>query len=425
MKIVIVNAHSYDNRGDAAILNTMLDSLAVEFPNSSYVVLSDTPKKDQPHYPSAKVIGVAYPWQEKNGLSRMFSSFKFYILFWIQFYILKYLPVKYSFASNDVITVLSELQTADLVISCGGGYINSLGKLFYRLSVILAGKKFGCPTVCYAQSVSDLHNCFHKMLVKYVINNIELFIARENITYNYLEKIGVQMDKVEICADSAFSLKTLSSIDVDNLLLSSKTNGVGKMGLTVTRWSFPEQLTPHEKSKEYIKSIQEMVQFATQELNLDIYIIPQVVGPNDYSDDRITGQEIFGELNNNKIHYVNDSYSPSHLKYLISCMDIFVGTRMHSNIFALGARVPTLAIAYQDKTKGIMDMLGLSKWSIDINNMNSTALVNKLSLLWEEKEQINSHLQRKMPEIEESAILSSRLTKNVYEQFKLRTKGFS
>ncbi len=40
-------------------------------------------------------------------------------------------------------------------------------------------------------------------------------------------------------------------------------------------------------------------------------------------------------------------------------MDLFLGTRLHSNIFALVAGVPVVAVAYQYKTFGLMEMIGL------------------------------------------------------------------
>lgn len=62
-------------------------------------------------------------------------------------------------------------------------------------------------------------------------------------------------------------------------------------------------------------------------------------------------------------------------------MSYFIGTRMHSNIFALSSGIKTLAISYEPKTEGIMKDLGLSEYVIKIENVNSRILNEKFNKL--------------------------------------------
>ena len=65
--------------------------------------------------------------------------------------------------------------------------------------------------------------------------------------------------------------------------------------------------------------------------------------------------------------------------------DMFIGTRMHSNIFALAGGVPTIAISYLHKTTGIMEDLGLSDWVIAIEEFTSERAIEMTMRILEQK----------------------------------------
>ena len=61
-------------------------------------------------------------------------------------------------------------------------------------------------------------------------------------------------------------------------------------------------------------------------------------------------------------------------------MDIFIGTRLHSAIFAITENVPVVNISYHGtKSKGVMGTLNLEEWVIDETNFN--LLNNKIDQL--------------------------------------------
>ena len=111
--------------------------------------------------------------------------------------------------------------------------------------------------------------------------------------------------------------------------------------------------------------------------------MPQVVltefNDNDLDVSKRILSNIKGSLKK-RIRIVDEDIHPGELKYFISKMNYFIGTRMHSNIFALSSNVKTIAIAYEPKTLGIMSMLGLSKYVLSINNINS----HDLSVLFDQ-----------------------------------------
>jgi colanic acid/amylovoran biosynthesis protein len=78
-------------------------------------------------------------------------------------------------------------------------------------------------------------------------------------------------------------------------------------------------------------------------------------------------------------------------------MDVFIGTRMHSNIFAMTQNVPVIPIGYLHKTNGIARSVGIEDWVIDINDINAELLINKFDELWKMRHQVRQQLENRIP----------------------------
>jgi colanic acid/amylovoran biosynthesis protein len=91
---------------------------------------------------------------------------------------------------------------------------------------------------------------------------------------------------------------------------------------------------------------------------------------------------------------------PNILKAAYGLMDIFIATRMHSAIFAISMKVPTLLIGYLHKVMGLAQMLSLEEWAIDLRSVTENVLWERLEALWLNKDILREHLGNIMPLIE-------------------------
>ena len=141
------------------------------------------------------------------------------------------------------------------------------------------------------------------------------------------------------------------------------------------------------------------------EKNAYFIFVPQVIVEN--GNDTIVAQEI-KDLLPTKIQenfiILNDDLSPMQIKGLIENFDFFIGTRMHSNIFATSMNVPTVAIAYEKKTNGIMKMLNLEEYIIEMDNITSDELTKKLEKLIENKDDIKDILKIRIAEVKKEIL---------------------
>jgi colanic acid/amylovoran biosynthesis protein len=407
VRITVVNAHSSHNLGDAAIVKSTMAILRECCPDARISLVSDTPELDQGRLDADDYLGLQTPFAGAPDRLRR-QLFKAYFLY---IDLLGRLPRSWLARTGiwfrDNRSVYRAILGSDLVISCGGGYINSLGKLEVRLGLLHFAACAGRKTLFWPQSVSDVFGRWHESLVRRVVSESSGFIAREPATHRYLAQLGVPETLLHQAADSAFLLPFSRAWPAMPPLAERS-----RFGLTVTRWSFPRRPAAAALWRSYAAAVRRMVSAAIAD-GYTVYVFPQVTGPGAYSDDRNTANEILRGCGDPRLHVLQGAYDPEQLKGMIACMDIFVGTRMHSNIFSLGAGVPTAAIAYQSKTTGIMSELGFGELVIDIGDITEEKLLCLYRRLSSQQAVLRRELEARLPQVQRSARAAGEVCRSI------------
>lgn len=394
LNILIVNAHSSRNKGDAGIMLSIIDSLRKHNPDCNIKVLTRFPEVDQHAYdvPVDSCIYNISIDPKTSKVSKLLSAIK----------LLKVLktPSKSSKITKDY-------EWADVVVSCGGGFLLSHGfstALLQHLVQLKVATDFNKPVVIYSQSIGPFYNTFMQKTVRQVLEKVDKIFIREKITYNWLDKIQLSNQSVSLVPDSAFCMEMEKGTLADEIISKVKKTHDGPLfGFTVRDWNFPEVENKEFQRQKYIDSIRFGIEYIEKEYNGKVLLMPQVLGPNPFNDDRIISREILKHESIKHAELLDYDFKPRELKYLYSKMDMFVGTRMHSNIFSLSNDIPTVAINYEHKTKGIMELLDLNELVIDINEITPDIFINKIKLCWETKNDVIHHLSEKIPAVIEQA----------------------
>lgn len=424
MKITIINAYTWFNKGDAGILigtiqqiNKILTEQKTE--NIEINILSFTPDIDEKHYSKIEnVKGVysnilnPYPFK-KTKFGKMTAILKLALESTKQnftFFVSKQKAIK-SYRQLDLI------QKSDKIIICGGGFLG--GKKFnslIHLHQINLASQLGKPIYLWGTSIEPPTNSILKKTTEKVISKISHVYSREDITTNYL-KTFLLSSKFSFTPDLAFMVPTeinKSVTDIYNTLPQNKN----LIGLTVREWHFPNSSNPSLDFKKYKSSIAHMIEKLSGELDSVFVFIPQVIFKGD--DDRAIAFEIKGMLSeeaSKNFVILEDDLSPQEIKGLISKFEMFVGTRMHSNIFATGAFVPTVAIAYEKKTNGIMKMLDLEKHLVNIEDINHENIIALVKRCFKNRTQISNHLSNRIPEVQKEIDTQSGFLKEANNEY--------
>ncbi|SFG51850.1 colanic acid/amylovoran biosynthesis protein [Priestia megaterium] len=392
MNILIVNAHSSRNKGDAGIILSMIDSIQKNMPNANIKIKTRFPEIDKDTYDvlvkeCACNISVD---PDESKVTKIISA-------------LTMLRRLYSKNQN----IDDDYKWADVVVSCGGGFLLShrfSPALLQHLLQLKIAFDYDKPVVIYAQSIGPFYNNIMQKVSKRILDRVNRIFIRENISKQWLEKIGCNNKNVVVVSDSAFCMNKQQSNYVDELFLELKSNHEGPiLGLTARDWNFPEMEDKNQRRARYIESMQKVILHFEEKYNAKLLLMPQVLGPNDFNDDRIISREILDGINSKSSQLINYDFNPRELKYFYSKLDMFIGTRMHSNIFALSSYVPTVAINYEHKTRGIMELLELEDYVLEINHITPDDLISVAEQCWRNRENLKEKLKKEIPEVLNSA----------------------
>ena len=163
-----------------------------------------------------------------------------------------------------------------------------------------------------------------------------------------------------------------------------------------------------------------VIDYLVDALNATIVLVPHVVGPGGDNDDRIVADNICKLIKNkDKMISIENEYTPEELKGIIGQCDLFIGARMHATIASISMLIPTVAIAYSDKTDGIIGkMVGQEAYVLDVKDLSYDKLISKIDDAWENRDVIKADLEMKIPGIKAKAMLNGKLIKEVVDILK-------
>nr|WP_303213107.1 polysaccharide pyruvyl transferase family protein [uncultured Romboutsia sp.] len=414
-KIVITNGYTWYNKGDSGILLGTVNAIKQIFGKEAEItILSFTPEEDAKRYcqdPQIKAVHSnilnPYPFNKTSigkavAISKLFTS-------------MVSTEIKFKLNRNNFIQkndALKAIDECDLVIVCGGGFLG--GKKFnsfMHLYQMKINAEFNKPVILWGTSIEPVKNRIVGHFTEKEVLKLTHVFPRETITNNYLREF-VSNEKITLIPDMAFMLENKEQEFTFVTELRKKFDMI--IGITVRKWHFPNLDDASKASDNYINAIVETIVNYAQKNNAAFIFVPQVIfeGDDDSKMAELIKEKLPTEYKKNFI-VRKDDWSPIEIKGLINNFDIFVGTRMHSNIFATSMGVPTVAIAYEKKTNGIMETVGLDNYVEEIDTIKSSTLIEKIDSCLANKEKIRTHLEKRILEIRKDILDKSNFIKEL------------
>jgi polysaccharide pyruvyl transferase WcaK-like protein len=140
-----------------------------------------------------------------------------------------------------------------------------------------------------------------------------------------------------------------------------------------------------------------------QQTDARLVLIPHVMSDPQYTEsdyaacEKVAAQ--IAEDYQSRVFVSPSTLDQNQVKWLISNMDWFCGTRMHSTIAALSRGVPTAAIAYSDKTKGVFETCGQAEEVYDPRDLDTLAVVDGLRSSYQRRNELQQSLKTSLPNV--------------------------
>tara|TARA_B110000027_G_C16098755_1_gene292047 strand:+ start:454 stop:1620 length:1167 start_codon:yes stop_codon:yes gene_type:complete len=182
------------------------------------------------------------------------------------------------------------------------------------------------------------------------LSKVDLIVAREMKTINYLNKIGVTKN-VKLAPDPAFFVES-ELIKHENNSNKTKTIAINLSPLS----SLHFYNTIQESINKMVNAIIDLLK--KSEFNL--LLVPHVFSKIDSDNDILYLMQIFEALPNDlkkRVAIIQDDLGFIGTKRELLNCDYVIASRMHCAVNAANSKIPTIFISYSEKAKGMVEMV--------------------------------------------------------------------
>jgi len=374
-KIVVTNLYGKNNIGDMAIRNSALNILEESLGINDFYLLCES-KEDFPIQSNIKsklnIEWAPYGYAIRANDKPLYLFIKFF-----RFIKILSISIFYAFLGMLNINFLPKkgfykyirlIAESESVIAMGGGYFitSQPVKDFFGICLnvlpILIAKVYKKKIVILPSSFGPFALKIHELITGYAVKNT-LFMARENISLNYVTKY---------CNNTKY-IPDLALYDWGK---ESKAENKDYYVLT-----FREGLV-FNKQKQ-IKVENEIVKFIKkiwEQHKLYCIFIPIASNPIE-ENDLVVANRLEKLIGSQKIFKICSPKSPEEVKNILINAKFSICNRLHSAILSATVYTPFITISYAHKTNGFMKSFGLEEWNIDMQDITFTILIDKFNKL--------------------------------------------
>ena len=283
-------------------------------------------------------------------------------------------------------TMLRMVGEDDVVLFTGGDMLcYGNNELIYLNNWL---HRRGIKTVLWGCSMGPENQTKEK---RETLSRFSLIYTRESMTYDYFMSLGLQ--NVCLFPDPAFVLEA-QQCPLPDFLQKGDV-----VGLNVSNYVMGGMTLDGQFAKEVLDLISYILTKTNQQLMLIPHVTWKVGGEN--QDDREMAKLISEHYaGHERLHILDiDQLNYCQIRHAISKCSMFVGARTHAVISAYSMCVPTIALGYSIKSRGIAKDLGLDeRLVVNSKDFAEGDLLRSFLYLAENKEAIREHLQTIMPE---------------------------
>ncbi len=267
---------------------------------------------------------------------------------------------------------LERMESANALIAAGGTYLTD----YYSLEGILfdyrAARMLKRPLCFFPQSIGPLTENKRMRALAEAFSHATLICVRDERSLNVVQRIQPEAEsKAVVLADSAFYFsrhhaKGVLRRDNDS---SSRSEGRPRVAVSARPLLFPESSTTNRGVlrtrylEELARTVEELVK-----AGFDVLFISTTQGFPEHEDDGVFAARVVEKVAKplrERLTVDGKPHRPEELIERYSQCAVALSVRMHGAILAMCAGIPTVAIAYEFKTRELMERLGLKERVFD------------------------------------------------------------
>ena len=410
--VVVAGDEGNRNAGDQAMFLGLVSRLRTRVPNCRITSLSRHPSGVLDIEGVERYYGAYdYLLAERGPLTRRFEGlvprFRKPILLWRGLLLvlaarLMRIGVSPFFVSKSAKSLLRLLRDSSLLISCGGGYLNTIWtfdslcpfSIVYRAAACL-----GRPVVLSGQGIGPITARMDRRVLRWGLgcaNKIGLREAGEG--FAYLKSLGLPEDRLAETGDDAAGLEACGAADVARIL--AKEMAPSDKPIITAQF----RLTSHTKSyaNEY-QQFADLLDQIIERMGCHVLFVP--IGYSPDADDRLAAYAVTMRMRSRtSTSVVTGEYRPEVIKALVGLGKVAVGVSYHFGVFALTQGVPFFALYeneyYRLKFTGLYGHFGRPDWYVPFTSLDVDAEADRICSVARDREALSRDLLSRSREME-------------------------
>ncbi|MCL2095935.1 MAG: polysaccharide pyruvyl transferase CsaB [Oscillospiraceae bacterium] len=281
----------------------------------------------------------------------------------------------------------------------GGGTLlqdSTSGRSFgYYAWLLQTAQKLGKKTILYSNGIGPVSREKNRRKAAEIAKNITLATIRDEDSYNYLIKLGINQDKIYLTADEALN-NYFSPREKDfreDIIVGrgdpdapqNQTPAGDYIVISIRKWK--------HIGSDFFRLFSEAINLICGEHNLiPVYIVMES------KNDRLLSERL-SKLNSGAYFINNDKNNNKEniekILTVIKSAKAVISMRLHTLIFAAEFGVPMLGISYDPKVKSFLNSIFKNKdcnYCVELKDFNKNQLAGKFRLLTSNREEIKEQI---------------------------------
>ena len=355
MNIAIIN-QPLANRGDEAAHKAFVRQLSKAFPESSIDVLFMQLRKEIPLIDSIRVETGNVRYRNIPRMRLEWRTQKYAFL-------LHMLPL--SLLHPALRKFRKVLKSYDVVICAPGGICMGGFMSWDHIWELETARRLGKPVFYWGRSIGPFtdEDCAHSVFKKEsssLLSYFSFLSLRDDVSVRIAEEFGVHPVPV---VDSAF-LETPDAVIPEAVQSQLEERYVVFVPNALT-WHYRYRNVPQDRIDRFHLDVMEFL--SEKYPGHTIVMLPQTYRSliNDYGYFRRLAERAAGK----PVLVIDEDQSSDVQQKIIAGARMVIGERYHSVVFAINNRTPFVSLSYEHKMTGLLEKLGLTERSVDVQGI--------------------------------------------------------
>jgi polysaccharide pyruvyl transferase CsaB len=276
----------------------------------------------------------------------------------------------------------------------------------YYSWLLKTAQRLGKKTVLYANGIGPIYHNKNQKKAEKIVRGITLATIRDEDSYNYLIRLGMDKSRVHLTADEAVTINQNNYFDPYKKDFREYLAGRAAPGaaqppagdyvvVSVRKWKYL-------KSDFFVRFAAAMDIICREHALIPVYIVMQP------KNDKLLSERL--SALNGRAYFANVGGDIEKTLTIIRSAQAVISMRLHTLIFAAAFGVPALGISYDPKVGSFLNsVFGGDGYTVELKDFSKDSLTDKFKVLMSNKESVREQINKAAERLYEKAALNAEL----------------